>query len=115
MAFKRSAVRSRLSPPSPEIVRFRDFFFFMLHRKNGVRAPRWHEVPLPPLEGSQGGFAARVARLAPPTGAFDCQDVHTYVTHAIVLVLWKPVLRITLHSCIIMVMAICNSLKAPMM
>ena len=28
MAFKRSAVRSRLSPPgSPEIVRFQDFFF----------------------------------------------------------------------------------------
>ena len=26
MAFKRSAVRSRLSPPSPEIVRFQDFF-----------------------------------------------------------------------------------------
>ena len=27
MAFKRSAVRSRLSPPSPEIVRFHGFFF----------------------------------------------------------------------------------------
>ena len=27
MAFKRSAVRSRLSPPSPEIVRFQGFFF----------------------------------------------------------------------------------------
>ena len=27
MAFKRSAVRSRLSPPSPEIVRFQDFFY----------------------------------------------------------------------------------------
>jgi hypothetical protein len=27
MAFKRSAVRSRLSPPSPEILRFQDFFY----------------------------------------------------------------------------------------
>ncbi len=82
-----------------------------------VLAPRWHEVPLPPLEGevveqsakpegfvrqaskktpqtarsgcqlpfqgSQGGFAARVAKLATPTGAFDCRGIHTFVTHAI--------------------------------
>ena len=30
------------------------------------------------------------------------------------IVLWKPALRIPLHWCIIMVMAICDSLRAPM-
>ena len=110
MAFKRSAVRSRLSPPSPEIVRFQDFFFLCAIVKRSQSDPLARSA-LASLERSHGGFAARVARLATPTGAFDCRDVHTFVTRAIVLVLWKPALRIPLHWCIIMVMAICNSLK----
>ena len=38
-----------------------------------------------PFQGSQGGFAARVAKLATPTGVFDYRGVHTFVTRAIVV------------------------------
>ena len=38
-----------------------------------------------PFQGSQGGFAARVAKLATPTGVLDDRGVHTFVTRAIVL------------------------------
>ena len=38
-----------------------------------------------PFQGSQGGFAARVARLATPTGVLDYRGVLTFVTRAIVV------------------------------
>ena len=38
-----------------------------------------------PFQGSQGGFAARVARLATLTGVLDYRGVLTFVTRAIVV------------------------------